>query len=156
MDGLDRQPRHALGQRIGLAEVELHEVVGPVEHRGADAVGMHQGGLEGDEGAHGVAREDERAEERVDRHTEDQLRPAARHLLDQGALAADEAEKVRTTLLAACRWQYIVSGVMEPRFQKTLFSLVDEAQAGEATAAPAWTATPLDELADLDLPGDDK
>ena len=31
-------------------------------------------------------------------------------------------------MLKAYRWQYIVSGVMEPRFRKTLFALVDESQ----------------------------
>jgi hypothetical protein len=31
-------------------------------------------------------------------------------------------------ILKAYRWQYIVSGAMEPRFQKVLFGLVDEAQ----------------------------
>jgi hypothetical protein len=32
-------------------------------------------------------------------------------------------------VLKAYRWQYIVSGVMEPRFQKVLFGLLDENQA---------------------------
>ena len=32
------------------------------------------------------------------------------------------------TVLKAYRWQYIVSGMMEPRFQRTLFGLVNAAQ----------------------------
>jgi hypothetical protein len=43
--------------------------------------------------------------------------------------SAEEAAQIHAGVLKAYRWQYIVSGVMEPRFQKTLFSLVDAAQA---------------------------
>jgi len=39
-----------------------------------------------------------------------------------------EAEAVRRTMLAAYRWQYIVSGVRDERFQKTLGSMVSEPQ----------------------------
>ena len=39
-----------------------------------------------------------------------------------------EADEVRATILKAYRWQYIVSGSMEPRFQKVVFSLVDATQ----------------------------
>jgi hypothetical protein len=38
-------------------------------------------------------------------------------------------------ILKAYRWQYIVSGVMEPRFQKVLFSVLDDQQAGRVMAA---------------------
>jgi hypothetical protein len=44
---------------------------------------------------------------------------------------------VREAVLAAYRWQYIVSGVEEPRFQAVLGSLIDAAQGkriGEALA----------------------
>jgi hypothetical protein len=62
-----------------------------------------------------------------------------------------ELEQIHATVLKAYRWQYIVSGVMEPRFQTVLFSLVDEAQAKRIQAAlaplsyavPTQPATPL-------------
>jgi hypothetical protein len=41
---------------------------------------------------------------------------------------ADEREWVRDGLLRAYRWQYILSGVQEPRFSGILGSLVNEAQ----------------------------
>ncbi len=58
--------------------------------------------------------------------------------------SADEAAKIHTGVLKAYRWQYIVSGVMEPRFQKTLFSLVNEEQAGriQRALAPLTYAVP--------------
>src|SRR5258706_8654878 len=40
-----------------------------------------------------------------------------------------QIEQIHASVLKAYRWQYIVSGVMEPRFQKVLFSLVDKPQA---------------------------
>ena len=59
-------------------------------------------------------------------------------------LSADEAAQVHAGVLKAYRWQYIVSGVMEPRFQKALFSLVDAAQAAriQAALAPLTYAVP--------------
>ena len=41
---------------------------------------------------------------------------------------AEQARRIGATLLKAYRWQYIVSGVMEPRFQKVLGSLVSVSQ----------------------------
>jgi hypothetical protein len=38
------------------------------------------------------------------------------------------AAQVHATALKAYRWQYIVSGVTEPRFQKVLGELIDAAQ----------------------------
>jgi hypothetical protein len=38
-------------------------------------------------------------------------------------------------ILKAYRWQYIVSGVMEPRFQKVLFGVLDDQQAARVTDA---------------------
>lgn len=38
-------------------------------------------------------------------------------------------------ILKAYRWQYIVSGVTEPRFQSVLFGVLDERQAGRVRAA---------------------
>jgi hypothetical protein len=43
-------------------------------------------------------------------------------------LAAAEVEAVKRTMLSAYRWQYIVSGVQDERFQKVLGGLVDAEQ----------------------------
>ena len=55
-----------------------------------------------------------------------------------------QLEHIHATVLKAYRWQYIVSGVMEPRFQKVLFSLLDDAQAGRIhnALAPLTYAVP--------------
>ncbi len=53
-------------------------------------------------------------------------------------------EQIRALVLKAYRWQYIVSGVMEPRFQKILFGMLDTPQAeriGQALA-PLMYAVP--------------
>lgn len=53
------------------------------------------------------------------------------------SFTAEEARAVQAGVLGAYRWQYIVSGVQEPRFQETLGSLLTEAQMariGEALA----------------------
>jgi hypothetical protein len=56
----------------------------------------------------------------------------------------EEAAQVHAGVLKAYRWQYIVSGVMEPRFQKALFSLLNEEQAGriQRALAPLTYAVP--------------
>ena len=41
---------------------------------------------------------------------------------------AGERERVRDGLLRAYRWQYILSGVQEPRFSGILGSLINAAQ----------------------------
>jgi hypothetical protein len=48
-------------------------------------------------------------------------------------------------ILKAYRWQYIVSGVTEPRFQKVLFGVLDEAQKARVMTAlqPLLYATPV-------------
>lgn len=51
--------------------------------------------------------------------------------------SAEEAQRIRATVLKAYRWQYIVSGVQEPKFQQILGSLIDDAQAGRIGAALA-------------------
>jgi len=58
---------------------------------------------------------------------------------DSGRMAQVEA-----TVLKAYRWQYIVSGVMEPRFQKVLFSLLDDEQKAriEHALSPLMYAMP--------------
>jgi hypothetical protein len=55
----------------------------------------------------------------------------------RGPYSPEQSQRVRDGLLYAYRWQYIVSGVEEPRFQAILGSLVTEAQGqriGEALA----------------------
>jgi hypothetical protein len=62
-----------------------------------------------------------------------------------------QVEQIHATVLKAYRWQYIVSGVMEPRFRKVLFSLIDEAQSARihralealAYAVPTRPEVPL-------------
>jgi len=51
-------------------------------------------------------------------------------------LQCDE-ESVRTGLLAAYRWQYIISGVQEPRFRQILGSMITENQAARIETAMA-------------------
>ncbi len=60
------------------------------------------------------------------------------------AFTADETDMIRAGFLKAYRWQYIVSGVMGPRFQKILFGMVDAAQAERIVAAlaPLTAAVP--------------
>ena len=60
------------------------------------------------------------------------------------AFDADARRRIDETMLKAYRWQYIVSGVMEPRFQKTLFALVSPAQRAriEAAMGPLGYAVP--------------
>jgi len=55
-----------------------------------------------------------------------------------------QKQQIHDTVLKAYRWQYILSGVMEPRFQKTLFALVDEVQGAriQAALAPLSYAVP--------------
>jgi hypothetical protein len=56
----------------------------------------------------------------------------------------DERERIHEGVLKAYRWQYIVSGVMEPRFQKTLFGMVSDTQRAriETALAPLLYAVP--------------
>ncbi len=52
----------------------------------------------------------------------------------------ERATQVGQTVLKAYRWQYIVSGTNEPRFQKMLASLVDSGQMPRIQAALARLA----------------
>jgi len=56
----------------------------------------------------------------------------------------DEAAQLHAGVLKAYRWQYIVSGVMEPRFQKILGNLISHAQMQriQAALAPLTYAVP--------------
>ena len=46
-----------------------------------------------------------------------------------GHFTPEQCEQIRQKVLKAYRWQYIVSGAMEPRFQNVLFGLIEEADA---------------------------
>jgi hypothetical protein len=48
-----------------------------------------------------------------------------------------QVDAIRATVLAAYRWQYIVSGVQEPRFGALLSGMVNDAQAARIGAAVA-------------------
>jgi hypothetical protein len=58
--------------------------------------------------------------------------------------SAAQREQIHATVLKAYRWQYIVSGAIEPRFQKALFGLLDAAQIAriQAALAPLSYAVP--------------
>lgn len=64
-----------------------------------------------------------------------------------------ETSRLQAGVLKAYRWQYIVSGVMEPRFQKMLFGLVSPQQAERISAAlaPLVYAVPSSEGVRLPL-----
>jgi hypothetical protein len=53
------------------------------------------------------------------------------------ALSPDQARAVHATMLAAYRWQYIVSGVQDPRFLELLGSMIDAGQGARIHAALA-------------------
>ena len=55
----------------------------------------------------------------------------------RGPYSAAQAQKIRDGVLYAYRWQYILSGVEEPRFQKILGGLITEAQMQRIGAALA-------------------
>jgi hypothetical protein len=82
----------------------------------------------------------------VDGILQSQAKADVRYFFDIAGTAfnADQCEQIRATVLKAYRWQYIVSGVMEPRFQKVLFALVDQAQAAriQQALAPLTYAVP--------------
>jgi len=55
--------------------------------------------------------------------------------LRKRSLEESQVGAVRATVLAAYRWQYIVSGVQEPRFGTLLADMVDDTQAARIGAA---------------------
>jgi len=55
-----------------------------------------------------------------------------------------QAERVRALVLKAYRWQYIVTGVQHPHFQRVLGDLTTEAQRGRIAAALAPIMTAFD------------
>ena len=63
-----------------------------------------------------------------------------------------QREQIHQKVLKAYRWQYIVSGVMEPRFQKLLFGLIDESQAVRIKNALAPLTYAIPERPEQPLP----
>jgi hypothetical protein len=63
-----------------------------------------------------------------------------------GPHSATQRERIAATFLKAYRWQYIVSGVMQPRFQKVLFGTLSPAQAQRINdaLAPLLPAAPAE------------
>jgi hypothetical protein len=57
------------------------------------------------------------------------------HAIASGRYSDLQRSAVDAGILKAYRWQYIVSGVTEPRFQKVLFGVLDEAQKARVMAA---------------------
>lgn len=82
----------------------------------------------------------------VDGILQAQAEADARYFVQCAGRTFDEGqrEQIQALVLKAYRWQYIVSGVMEPRFQKSLFSLLDEPQAARIhhALAPLTYAVP--------------
>jgi hypothetical protein len=73
----------------------------------------------------------------VDGILQAQAKSDAAYFMDVTGMTDNEARAVQinATTLKAYRWQYIVSGAMEPRFQKALGSLTSEAQMQRIQAA---------------------
>jgi hypothetical protein len=63
-----------------------------------------------------------------------------------------QRERIAEKVLKAYRWQYIVTGVMEPRFQKVLFGLLDDAQSRRVQDALAPLAYAVPEQPEMELP----
>jgi hypothetical protein len=82
----------------------------------------------------------------VDGIVQAQARADATYFLRVSGLAHDtaRADEVSASVLKAYRWQYIVSGAMEPRFQAMLGRLVNGAQLAriQAALAPLAYAVP--------------
>jgi hypothetical protein len=82
----------------------------------------------------------------IDGILQGQAKADATYFLQVSGMAQDgeRAELVNATMLKAYRWQYIVSGTLERRFQKVLGGLVSEAQMAriQAALAPLSYAVP--------------
>ena len=82
----------------------------------------------------------------VDGILQAQAKADAAYFLRACGMAADagRATQVEATVLKAYRWQYIVSGVMEPRFQALLGEMVDAGQMARVldALAPLMEARP--------------
>lgn len=82
----------------------------------------------------------------VDGILQAQARSDARYFLAASGMPPEDAQAraVHDAVLKAYRWQYIVSGALEPRFQQVLSELVSEAQARriQEALAPLLYAMP--------------
>jgi hypothetical protein len=82
----------------------------------------------------------------VDGILQQQAQADAAYFLQVAGMPSGDARaaQVEATVLKAYRWQYIVSGTMEPRFQKVLASLVNDRQMQriQAALAPLAYAVP--------------
>ncbi|NPC57580.1 hypothetical protein [Caenimonas soli] len=63
-----------------------------------------------------------------------------------------QREQIKEKVLKAYRWQYIVSGVMEPRYQKVLFGLLDEPQATRIRNALAPLSYAVPDQPEMPIP----
>jgi hypothetical protein len=68
------------------------------------------------------------------------------HRVAKGNFTAAQQELIAATFLKAYRWQYIVSGVMQPRFQKVLFATMTPGQIERVNGAlaPLLLAVPAE------------
>ena len=84
----------------------------------------------------------------VDQILQAQAAADARYFLGvaKGRFTTAQLEMIPATFLKAYRWQYIVSGVMQPRFQKVLFGTLSPAQAQRMSEAlaPLLPAAPTE------------
>jgi hypothetical protein len=90
----------------------------------------------------------------VDGILQAQAQADVRYFMQAGATAftGEQVEQIEQKVLKAYRWQYIVSGVMEPRFQKVLFGLVDETQAVRIKNAIAPLTYAIPDQPEMTLP----
>lgn len=68
------------------------------------------------------------------------------------AFSSAQQEHIGATLLKAYRWQYIVSGTMEPRFQAALFGCLDAVQTQRIVSALAPLSDAVPSAPEMALP----
>jgi len=68
------------------------------------------------------------------------------------AFSSDQRERIGAAMLKAYRWQYIVSGTMEPRFQAALFGCLDAAQTQRIVTALAPLSYAVPSAPEMALP----
>ena len=68
------------------------------------------------------------------------------------AFTDTQRQQIHDKVLKAYRWQYIVSGVMEPRFQKILFGLIDDQMATKVKNALAPLTYAIPDQPEMPLP----
>jgi hypothetical protein len=82
----------------------------------------------------------------VDGILQAQAKADATYFVQISGMASDSGRtaQIEAMVLKAYRWQYIVSGVMEPRFQRVLFGLLDDEQKAriQEALAPLAYAVP--------------